>query len=262
MSPLILEAIAVCTDEIPQATIADITRILRNPSDDIDRLAVHRQLHSVARLSFDRLCDTWIAVNGNARAAELASALEVAAYQAGHMRRSSSIELVWTGPSIFTDRMRSTEQTILEVVSSARRSLDIVAFAAYKVPSLRRAIDDAISRGVRVRLVLESKKQSDGKVTFDPAEGLGLTGRADAEIYVWPLEQRLRSDRGQSGALHAKFVLADSTALFVSSANLTEYAMNLNLELGVLIRGGVEPGHVGAMIDGLIQRGVLKRMFV
>ena len=89
-----------------------------------------------------------------------------------------------------------------------------------------------------------------------------MTGRADAEIYVWPLEQRLRSDRGQSGALHAKFVLADSTALFVSSANLTEYAMNLNLELGVLIRSRVEPGRAGAMIDGLIQRGVLKRMIV
>ena len=95
---------------------------------------------------------------------------------------------------------------------------------------------------------------------FDAAPALGTSGGHAAEVYVWPQSQRKRNDRGQHGALHAKFVAADRATLFVSSANLTEHAMSLNLELGVLIRGGVEPARATAMIDSLIQRGILVRL--
>jgi len=38
------------------------------------------------------------------------------------------------------------------------------------------------------------------------------------------------------GVLHAKAVLADDEAVFITSANLTEAALDRNIELGVLIR--------------------------
>ena len=135
-----------------------------------------------------------------------------------------------------------------------------MVFAAYKVPALSRAIEEAFQRGVRVRFVLESKEESEGKITFNAAPALGTSGGHAAEVYVWPQNQRKRNDRGQQGVLHAKFVAADSATLFVSSANFTEHAMSLNLELGVLIRGGAEPARATAMIDSLIQRGILVRV--
>ena len=260
MEPGVLEQIAACGAELPSATVADIAHFLRHAGNDSERLTIHRRLQPVARASFDRLYDAWIGLYGNDRFGELAAALEAAAYQAERQRTLGAVELVWTGPSSPTDGMRGTEQVILDVIRNARASLDIVVFAAYKVPVLSRAIKEAFQRGVHMRFVLESKEESDGKITFDAAPALGTSGDHAAEVYVWPQSQRKRNDRGQHGALHAKFVVADRATLFVSSANLTEHAMSLNLELGVLIRGGVEPARATAMIDSLIQRGILVRV--
>jgi phosphatidylserine/phosphatidylglycerophosphate/cardiolipin synthase-like enzyme len=41
---------------------------------------------------------------------------------------------------------------------------------------------------------------------------------------------------GPGGILHAKAVVTDDEAVFVTSANLTEAALDRNIELGVLIR--------------------------
>ena len=45
--------------------------------------------------------------------------------------------------------------------------------------------------------------------------------------------------------MHVKAAVADSRIAFLSSANLTEAALERNMELGVLIRGG----HLPAAID-------------
>ena len=260
MESAVLEQIAACGAELPSATIADIAYFLRHAGNDSERLPIHRRLQPAARASFDRLYDAWIGLHGGDRFGELAAALEAAAYQAVRQRALGAVELVWTGPSSPTGAMRGTEQVILDVIRNARTSLDIVVFAAYKVPALSQAVEQAFQRGVRVRFVLESKEESEGKITFDATAALGLPGGQVTEVYVWPQSQRKPNDKGQRGALHAKFIVADGSTLFVSSANLTEHAMSLNLELGVLIRGGVEPARATAMIDSLIQRGVLVRV--
>ena len=54
--------------------------------------------------------------------------------------------------------------------------------------------------------------------------------------------------------------MADSRWLFLSSANLTEYAFTVNMELGVLISDGPLPGQVEMHFDQLIQAGVLARV--
>jgi phosphatidylserine/phosphatidylglycerophosphate/cardiolipin synthase-like enzyme len=51
--------------------------------------------------------------------------------------------------------------------------------------------------------------------------------------------------------------VADGRHLFVSSANLTEYAFTVNMELGLLITGGAVPGQVESHFDKLIAMGVL-----
>ena len=49
----------------------------------------------------------------------------------------------------------------------------------------------------------------------------------------------------------------DSEWLFLSSANLTQQAFTINMELGTLIRGGSLPQKVEAQFDQLIQSGTL-----
>lgn len=63
---------------------------------------------------------------------------------------------------------------------------------------------------------------------------------------------------GPSGVLHAKAVVADDEAVFVTSANLTEAALDRNIELGVLIRDRAIALTVGGYFRNLIDRAVLK----
>jgi len=135
-----------------------------------------------------------------------------------------------------------------------------VTFAAYKVPEIAESLAGAVRRGIRVVLVLESDSISGGKVDFDPLPHLLCNLATGAELYVWPLEQRHRDARGRHGSLHAKFAVADRRRLFVSSANLTEYAFNLNIELGVMLAGGSGPPEAARHVDELIRLGTLRRV--
>ena len=79
-------------------------------------------------------------------------------------------------------------------------------------------------------------------------------------MYYWPREKRGVDPNGKVGILHVKCVVADGRWLFLSSANLTDYAFSINMELGLLQRGGALPGRVERHFDQLIERGVLARV--
>ncbi len=64
--------------------------------------------------------------------------------------------------------------------------------------------------------------------------------------------------QGPGGVLHAKAVVADDEAVFVTSANLTEAALDRNIELGVLIRDRALALTVGGYFQSLIDRDLLK----
>ena len=190
--------------------------------------------------------------------AEVAAALEAAAFQERRLRELSNVELVWTGPTTLSAGLRSTEQVILDMISRAKRSIYLVTFAAYKVDTVVAALREAISREVRVALVVEDKDESDGKVNFNALPFLAQGELRAIKAYVWPSEQRKRNDRGQHGTLHAKCVLVDSDRLFVSSANMTSFALALNIELGVLLNGGDAPRQMERNLTELIRTGVLR----
>jgi phosphatidylserine/phosphatidylglycerophosphate/cardiolipin synthase-like enzyme len=58
--------------------------------------------------------------------------------------------------------------------------------------------------------------------------------------------------------MHAKAAVADSRIAFLTSANLTDAALERNMELGVLIRGGALPAAIDRLIDALVERGELQ----
>lgn len=167
------------------------------------------------------------------------------------------VELVWTGPNAPSHSLYRTEQTLLEMIQSAARNLLIVTFAAYKVDAIRDGLRAALARGVHVDLVLEQAERDGGKVSFDPGPALGAATHDRLRVHVWPREQRPTSPEGKCGSLHAKCAVADDRVLLVSSANLTEFALELNMELGVRVEGGEIPRRVREHFDDLRRRGVL-----
>lgn len=187
----------------------------------------------------------------------LAWALRGAAAMDQYWAENSRLDVLWTGPSPASNTFRRTEQALLEILASARQELWLVSFAGYRLPSVRDALLAAAERGVLVRMVIESPEESQGKVTFSALQGLGHRLAEVASVFVWPLPKRPTNDRGQHGSLHVKCALADDERLFVSSANLTEFAMSLNMELGVLARGGALPASVGAHFRWLVEQRIL-----
>jgi phosphatidylserine/phosphatidylglycerophosphate/cardiolipin synthase-like enzyme len=83
---------------------------------------------------------------------------------------------------------------------------------------------------------------------------------AYSAVYYWPKQQRGQDDKGKLGILHVKCAVADGRWLFLSSANLTEYAFTINMELGVLVTGGKLPGQVQEHFEWLVEVGHLVRV--
>ncbi len=144
--------------------------------------------------------------------------------------------MAWTGPTPPLSNLRRTEQSLLQVITSARRELWVVSFAAYRVRSICEALVEA-GRRCTFRLVLESESESDGRLTSGGLDDMPPEVRQHCQLFVSPREKRVTDERGRFGLLHAKCEVADSELLFTGSANLTESAFELNMEVGALIRG-------------------------
>ena len=149
---------------------------------------------------------------------------------------------------------------MLQLIESATSTLTIVSFAAYKVPLVSAALARAARRAVAVRLILEDAEASQGKVAFDALTGLGPDVVGRCAVYIWPIEKREKNPSGSHGSLHAKCAIADGRQLLVSSANLTEHALSVNIELGVLVSGGPLPARAESYWRWLIGSGVLSRV--
>jgi phosphatidylserine/phosphatidylglycerophosphate/cardiolipin synthase-like enzyme len=169
-------------------------------------------------------------------------------------------EVAWTGPTPPLSSLRRTEQALLEVLASARRELWLVSFAAYRVASVQEALVAAAARGCRVRLLLESEEESGGKLSSGGIDSVPEDVARCCELYMWPREKRVVDERGRFGTLHAKCAVADGELLFVGSANLTEFAFELNLELGVLVRDGEAAKVVEEQLRWLLGTGILQRV--
>ena len=119
------------------------------------------------------------------------------------------------------------------------------------------ALEDAIIRGVKVTLVMEIPSFSNKKISFNPLRNFSKSLRENVTFYVWPLENRPLSEEGRHGSLHAKVAVSDSNTAFITSANLTDYAMNLNMEMGMLVTGIDVPRQIGLHFNELISRNII-----
>ncbi len=210
-----------------------------------------------AREALSRLFAAWDSKAPHLSSHSVAWALRSANRADEFRHQWQTLELVWTGPAPLAFPLRRTDQVLLDLIQNARRSVLIVMFAAYKIPEIVTALIQAIQRGVAVTLIVESAEESGGKTSFETIAAMEGPLIKAAAIYVWPLEQRPRDIAGRYGSLHVKCAVADNAVTLISSANLTDYALNLNMELGVLIRGGDIPSQVTTHLYRLIEQGVL-----
>jgi phosphatidylserine/phosphatidylglycerophosphate/cardiolipin synthase-like enzyme len=199
----------------------------------------------------------WHSSANSVGAEAVAVALVTAAKSKLDHRHHETVEIVWTGPEPAETRFRQTEQAILEVLNSATKRLTVVSYAVYRIPRIREALIAAANRGVGIRLIVETPNRVQGQGEYDCLLTLGDNVASACSVYYWPQENRAKDDNGKIGILHVKCAMADGHRMFLSSANLTEYAFTHNLELGLLVTGGKLPGQVERHFDELIYTGEL-----
>jgi phosphatidylserine/phosphatidylglycerophosphate/cardiolipin synthase-like enzyme len=246
---------------VPLAIIDTLADVISCSSDGILAAEVSRKIaHHRHRETVMVFLGRWRAETPSLAAQSVAIALRAAVITQKHHRDSQSVELVWTGPDVQGDPFRRTEQVILQLFDAAKERITLVSFAVYSIPNIARALVSAATRGVQLAVIIETPDKLGGANEYSTLLALGKEVADCSKVYYWPKENRPVSESGKPGILHVKCAVADDEWMFLSSANLTQQAFTINMELGVLVRGGSMPRSVQKQFDLLIKSGKLKEL--
>lgn len=192
--------------------------------------------------------------------AELGWCLQAVAHTHARQRHKQHCELVWTGPRpANAPTLRRLDQALYDLVLNAQDAILLVTFAAAKITRLKTALSAAADRGVAIRLILEFEEESGGQLSQDALAAFAGSIEHRANIYSWPLAQREKNASGKPSKLHAKCAVVDG-AVLVSSANLTDDALNRNIEMGVLLGVPALADQLTRHFAALIAAGVLREL--
>ena len=178
--------------------------------------------------------------------------------------RTPRPDLVWSGPEVPGLHARDTRRVYEELLGSAERSVWASSYAYFDGPRafevLARRMD--ARPDLRVTLLLNIQRRKGDTTAADELVrrfadrfwGTDWPGSSRPRVYYDP---RSVEPEGPAGVLHAKAVVADDEAVFVTSANLTEAALDRNIEIGLLVRDRALAASVSSHFRGLIDRGLL-----
>lgn len=255
---IIAQAACKLAAELPLPTLQIVARMIdESPSLKTAKDRFVDLPHPHYRALAGAFVDFCEAMNPPPVPPNLALALVTAGVSEKLHREEQSVELAWTGPDAGVVAFRRTEQAILQVLDSAQHRITLVSYAVYAIPHIREALVRAARRGVKITVLVETPDRLTGQNEYSTLQALGPEVAACSTVYYWPQDKRQRLG-DKVGILHVKCAVADSRWLFLSSANLTEYAFSINMELGVLVTGGDLPGQVEKNFERLAVVGVVQ----
>ena len=245
------KSIATLVEALPPDCIRLAAKKLRSgtPSSDVHAMWGLQLAHRKIIVDF-----TTSAVQSGLSYLEVAIALESTAETAESIHAGNSVDILWTGPKTTSVPVRRMEQSLCELIDSAKEKLLIVSFVAYKAEKIYAAITSAIERGVKVSFLTEASKEHGGSLDVDPTDLLKKKF-PDAEFYRWE-----NLDTTHPAVVHAKCAIADESKVLVTSANLTGAAMDNNMELGLMISSPRLAGRVAAHFAALVTEHILKKV--
>lgn len=255
------DVVLYLVDDLPEEHAAHLALLLQAESSlDWDRL-FQRLRTAVPQLEFQdrirRFIEEWRSLPKPPSPAEMSLIMQSVSAALLHQRRKQKIELTWTGPRSSHVSLRRTDQALIELINGAQKRIIIVSFAVYRARNILAALEKAADRGVEITIILESPDVSEGKIAYSTIRALGASLREKSKIFIWPYAKRATTPEGKIGSLHAKIGVADGSHLYLSSANLTDYAMNINMEMGVLVRDEELPLRIEQHFADLIGDGTL-----
>ena len=179
--------------------------------------------------------------------------------------RRTAPDFVWSGPEVAGLHARDTRRVYEELLGSAARSAWVTTYAFFDGPRafevLARRMDETPELAVTLLLNVQRKKG-------DTTAAHHLVRRFADRFWTeeWPGSTRPRvfydprslDPNGGAGVLHAKAVVVDDEAVFVTSANLTEAALDRNIEIGLLVRDRTLAATMTRHFTTLIEQSLLQ----
>ncbi len=173
-------------------------------------------------------------------------------------------DLVWSGPEVPGLHARDTRRVFEELLGSAERSVWASTYAFFDGPRAFQVLAQRMDAkpSVRVTLLLNIQRKRGDTTAADHlvrkfADRFWSTdwpGTSRPGVFYDP---RALEPDGPAGVLHAKAVVIDEEVVFVTSANLTEAALDRNIELGLLVRDSALAQNVSTHFRTLMERGLL-----
>jgi hypothetical protein len=205
------------------------------------------------------LQEAWSVVGTNISGSTLALLLRTSVASVAAFRlQAPTTQVVWTGPKVEGSFLRATREVVRELLREARAELLVVGYwiAARDdgegiIEEVIVSLADAVTRGVAVSVVVDERVRLDGRDNRRVLVSVWPAGVTLPKILTWrlpPGDQHLK--------LHAKVLVADRRDALVTSANLTSYAMDRNMEMGARIVGH-PAGDIAKHFDLLEAHGVL-----
>jgi phosphatidylserine/phosphatidylglycerophosphate/cardiolipin synthase-like enzyme len=176
------------------------------------------------------------------------------------------LQLVWTGPDVPGSISRDTAVVMKELFTSARRSVLLSTFTVRHGNEVFAPLAEAVDRNPSLRVQLAVNVGRDGDFSAPEHQILGrFAERFWQNHWPWPnrpciyyYPRALSSDPAICASLHAKCMVIDDEFAFVTSANLTEWAQERNLEAGVLIRDESFSRSLRNQFESLIAASLLR----
>lgn len=174
-------------------------------------------------------------------------------------------DLVWSGPEVAGLHARDTRRVYEELLGSARRTVWASTYAFFDGPRAFSVLAKRMEQCPEIETtLLLNIQRTRGDTTSsevlvrkfaDRFWGTDWPGASRPSVYYDP---RALDLEGPGGVLHAKAVVADDEAVFITSANLTEAALDRNIELGLLVRDRALAASVVSHFGNLISHGYLQ----
>jgi phosphatidylserine/phosphatidylglycerophosphate/cardiolipin synthase-like enzyme len=172
----------------------------------------------------------------------------------------SVIDLVWSGPDVGDRAHRETAAVVRSLFTSATRSVLVATYVIHNGRDLFQPLADRMATlsNLRVELFVDLRG-------LPPAE---FARRFTADH--WPADRPLPvvyfdtrtgpGDPEQRASFHSKFVAADTERLFLTSANVTAWAQNRNIEAGLVVSSRPLCVQVEQHLRSLVEQTLLERL--
>ncbi len=160
---------------------------------------------------------------------------------------------------------RDTRRVYEQLIGEAERSLWASTYAYFDGPKAFKVLAERMDSrpNLSVKLLLNiARRRGDTtaqdalvKQFADQFWTRDWPGQRKPETYYYPRSLDLDAT---AGVLHAKGVVVDDEAVFVTSANFTEAALDRNIEVGMLSRDRTLAASLATHFRVLIERGLLR----